>query len=228
MAKQIITENTIIIIGKSISLGAYMDFFRKASGKDVPPDFQGWINSKAGKTIKEALATYADDARPKTMTEKLSEERFVNISKPDKAFIIEFDRTLETLGFDYGNSINGGGDGYGIAYGKTGTKSRPCPARVEIKANGEILLRMYFKNIDKHRQYIENAAQHIKDAFAIDWGDCQKCMATCKSMKVYSIDGKLYDKCCHSIAFFQNPTLEKLPDYIALYLEFNPTKKPGM
>jgi len=221
MAKQIITEDTVITIGKSISLSAYFAFIEETTGSKLFPDIQAWLNFYEGRPLKEALATFNDSAKEKSLEEKLMEERFGHISEANKTFILVFNKIFEELGFDYGGSILGD-----IVYGKTGVKSRPCPARIIIKdKTGEITLRFYLKNIDKHSRYIENAAPHIKDAFVFDWGNCSKCMATCKSMKIYNIDGRQFDKCCHSTAFFSNPTLEKLPDYIALYSEFNPVKK---
>jgi hypothetical protein len=224
MAKHVITEDTIITIGKSISLSAYFAFIEEATGKKLFPDIQAWLNFYEGRPLKEALATFDDSAKTKTLEEKLMEERFGHISEPDKAFILAFNKIFEDLGYDYGGSILGD-----IVYGKTGIKSRPCPARIGIEDdNGEIKLRFYLKNIDKHSRFIENAPPHIKDAFVFDWGNCSKCMATCKSMKIYTIEGRQFDKCCHNIAFFHNPTIEKLPDYMALYSEFNPAKKRNL
>ena len=230
MAKHVITEDTIITeYGKSIPIGAYEKYFKEATGKELFENFHAWLGNQAGKTIKEALASFYDQSNPKTLEEWLSEERFNIISESDKAFIIAFDKEFVALGYDYGSGYLGNANGwpkYGmITYGKTGTKSRPCPARIYSKDSGEIVLRLYLSNIDKHRQYIEGTPPYIKNAFAFKSGDCKKCMATCKSMKIYTIDGQLYDKCCHSIACFYNPSVEKLPDYMNLYSEFNPAKK---
>jgi hypothetical protein len=228
MSKKNLSESTIIQIGASIPQGLYFDFFRETTGKDLFYGEHGiWLKSQAGKTIGEALASYQDASKTKNMEQKLLEERFNILSEPDKAFIIAFDKTIEDLGYDYGGGI---GDGYGwgkymIIYGKTGTKSRPCPARIYIKENGAVLLRLFFKNIDKHRQYIEESPSHIKEAFAFEGGDCKSCMPTCKTMKVYTIDERQYNKCCHSTAYFSNPSVEKMPDYMALYSRFNPAKK---
>ena len=115
---------------------------------------------------------------------------------------------------------------YMIIYGKTDVKSRPCPARIYIKNDGKVVLRLFLKNIDKHRQYIESAPSYIKESFAFEGGNCKNCMSACKSMKIYTIDGQQFNKCCHKTAYFSNPSVEKLSDYMALYLEFNPIKKP--
>jgi len=228
MSKKAVTEDTIITIGKSISQGHFFDFFKKATGKDLPyGEHSIWLNMQIGKTVREAIDSWLDTSEIKTMEQKLSEERFDIISNADKAFIVAFDKTFEDLGYDYGGGI---GDGYGwgkymIIYGKTSVKSRPCPARIYIKDTGEMQLRLFLKNIDKHRQYIENSPSYIKDGFAFEWGDCKNCMPTCKTMKIYTIDGRQYNKCCHSTAYFSSPSVERLPDYMSLYSEFNPAKK---
>lgn len=205
----------------------YLGFFRHATGMDIP-DGASWINSQVGKTVKESLASYLDTAQYKNLEQRLAEERYSFISEQDKAFIVAFDKQFEALGYDCGGTIGGDGnmEKFTIKYGKTSVKSRPCPARIHITRNGEVMLRMYFMNINKHKQYIENAPSHIKEAFTIDWGDCKSCMPHCKSMKIYTIGEQLYNKCCHSTAFFNNPSVERLEDYMALYSEFNPRNKP--
>ena len=228
MSKKAITNDTVITIGKAIPMVAYIKFFTEELGKEKFSDFHEWLEGQAGKTIGEASDLYDEAARLKSMEEKLREARFDNISASDKAFIAAFDKIFEELGFDYGGGI-GGGYGWGkymIIYGKSGTKSRPCPARIYIKESGEIRIRLFFNKIDKHSKYIEESPAHIKAAFANDWGDCSDCSPTCKMVKEYSIDGNRYRKCCHSTAYFSDPTIEKLPDYMALYSEFNPIKKP--
>ena len=229
MSKKVITEDTIITIGKSIPIGAYERFFKEATGEGLFSGFQSWLTDNEGKAIKEALALYDEAARPKTVEEWLSEERFNVISEAEKAFIVAFDNKMNELGYDYGGGYIGGAGGwskYGmIEYGKTGTKSRPCAARIYVK-KGSVQLRLYLTKIDKHRQYIEESPSYIKEAFAFEGGDCKTCMSTCKSMKIYTIDGQQFNKCCHSTAYFTNPSVERLSDYMALYLEFNPPKKP--
>ena len=229
MSKKVITEGTVVTeYGKSIPVGAYERYFREVTGEDLFSNFHAWLGEQAGKTIKEALVSYCDAARPKTVEEWLSEERFNVISEAEKAFIVAFDNKMNELGYDYGGGYIGGASGwskYGmIEYGKTGTKSRPCAARIYVK-KGSVQLRLYLTKIDKHRQYIEESPSYIKDAFAFEGGDCKNCMSTCKSMKIYTIDGQQFNKCCHSTAYFTNPSVERLSDYMALYLEFNPPKK---
>ena len=110
-----------------------------------------------------------------------------------------------------------------IIYGKTGTKSRPCIARIYIH-NNYISLRLYFSNISKHRVYIENTPEHIKTIF-YGGQDCP-CRSNCphKGQKIYTIDGKNYQKCCHADFRVTTPKIELLSDYLDLLAEFYPTK----
>ena len=228
MGKKTVTTDTIITIGKSIAQGHFINYFKEATGKDLLyGEHSIWLNMQIGKRVGDVVDAWRDASVIKRMEHKLMEARFHFISDADKAFIIAFDKVFEDLGYDYGGGI---GDGYGwgkymIIYGKTGVKSRPCPARIYMKENGEVQLRLFLKNIDKHRQYIEDAPGFIKDAFTFEWGDCKNCMPTCKTMKIYTIDGQMYNKCCHSTVYFSNPSVEKLPAYLSLYSEFNPIKK---
>ena len=156
----------------------------------------------------------------------INEKRFDIVSDIDKTFIVAFDELMNELGYDIGATIGLNDWNVGFTYSKTGLKSKNKTAQIYISENG-IKLRFYFKNIDNHHTYIENAPTHIKDAFTFESGNCTKCMS-CKSnsTKIYTIDGRLYDKCSHKMVFFNNPTVEKLSDYIALFTQFYPIKKP--
>ena len=76
----------------------------------------------------------------------LKEDRFNIISDVDKTFILAFDKAINELEHDFGTII-GSGFGWGlymINYGKSGTKSRPIAARIYIKDDGKIQLRLPF------------------------------------------------------------------------------------
>ena len=160
------------------------------------------------------------------MEELLSERRFDIISDVDKSFIVAFNRAIHELGYDCNGSVTAGYDcKYMIIYGKTGTNSRPCATHFYMTESGSVILRFYLNKVDSHRQYIENAPVHIKDAFIFEGGDCQSCNSACAPGKVYTIDGQLIQKCNHSTFYFNKPTLEKLPDYMNLLSKFYPKKK---
>jgi len=99
------------------------------------------------------------------MTDLLSETRFNILSKSDKTFIKTFDKEMQMLRYDCENIIGSGFTWgmYMIAYGKTGTKNRPNAARIYIKDDGEVCLRLFLNKVDKHMKYIENAPAHIKN-----------------------------------------------------------------
>lgn len=132
MSKIILTEDTVIEIGKSIPLNKFRTFFEESTGKQLPSsEFQPWLNMQAGKTLKEAIAEYCSTSERKSMQDLLSEKRFEIISQADKAFILAFDKEIEKLGYDYGGGI---GDGYVwgkymIVYAKTGVNNKKshCP-----------------------------------------------------------------------------------------------------
>jgi len=227
MAK-ILPPDTVIIWNAN-PIGEYRDFLYQAIGKeliDSKGDFQKWLLPHYGKTLEELVSDMQNNYEAENLTELLSERRFDIVSKDDKAFIITFDKAINELGYDCENTI---GSGYSwsplmIFYGKTGTKSRPCIARIYIH-NDSISLRLFFTNINKCRTYIENAPEHIK---AIFYGghDCP-CRPDCphKGQKAYTIDNKNYLKCCHADFRIAAPKTDKLSDYMGLLSAFYPVKK---
>jgi len=229
MGKSTLNENTVIEIGKSIPLSKFRTFFEEATGKKLSGwEFQPWLNMQAGKTLKEALESYYNTTERKNMKDILSEERFNTISEADKAFIIAFDDSIEELGYDFGGGI---GDGYCwgkymIVYSQKRVKSKNVIARILIREN-DIILRLFFSNIDKHRAYIENAPEYIKSVFVGNHGNCS-CSPkkeNCRMRKTYIVDGKQIEKCSGIVFEFWNPTVEKNVDYINLLAEFYSIKK---
>jgi spermidine/putrescine-binding protein len=160
----------------------------------------------------------------------LQEERFNFISDEHKGFIAAFDDALTRLGYDFGNKIGPGycWGKYMLIYRKTGVKSENVYARIYIR-DETIVLRLFLNNIDKHRKFIETAPGYIKEVFT---GDQAKCMhdknekdGKCRFRKTYTIDGQLFEK-CNGITFeFQEPNIQKMGDYLALFTEFFPGKK---
>ena len=228
--KELLPEDTVIVINK-FPIGEYRKFFQQATGHEKimvgSMDFQPWLFTQAGKTLKEALDEYNHPSDPKNVEEILSERRFDIIKEPDKAFIMAFDKEINELGYDFGGVIGSGfaaGCALMIIYGKTGTKSRPCAARIFIGENG-ITLRLYLNKIDAHRQCIENAPAYIKDVFTGDSESCTGCgfiggKCKYKYTKTYTVDGRLINKCDAKAFIFSNPSVEKLSDYMSLLAEF--------
>ena len=229
--KEPITEDTIIG-SRKISAVEFRKFFKKTLGEDyekhavVRNVIKVSLNHK-GKALKEIIDECYNPTEIKSLEEILAEDRFKIISVPDKAFIIAFDRALNKMGYDFGGTISGNRDLMAIIYGKSDTKTRPCPARIHIENDGNIWLRLYLHKIDDHRQYIENAPAHIRKVFTNDIGKCcgcnfknGKCKYNCT--KTYTIGGRLFNKCYFKIT---DNTVENIPDYIDLLSEFHPIKK---
>jgi hypothetical protein len=160
----------------------------------------------------------------------IKEERFNFISLDNKAFILAFNDEMTQLGYDFGGKIGSGycWGKYMIIYSRSGVKSKNVFARIYIR-DESIVLRFFLNNIDKHRQYIENAPSHIKAAFVGDYGNCKHDHdgkdGKCQFRKTYTIDNQSIEKCNGLTFEFRNPSLTELPDYIALFTEFFPGKK---
>ena len=164
------------------------------------------------------------------MPEILSERRFDFISHQDKAFVNAFNAEINRLGYDYGDKIGSGfcWGKYMIIYTKTGVKSKRVYARIYLRETS-VVLRLFLSQIDKHRQYIENAPAHIKEVFSGEHGRCQHCHnekdGRCKFRKTYTLDNYLIEK-CNGVTFeFHEPDTAKLRDYIDLFTEFYPARE---
>ncbi len=123
----------------------------------------------------------------------LREERFDYISEPDKAFILAFDDEMTRLGYDFGRKIGSGycWGKYMVIYTKSGVKSKKVYARFYLR-DDDIVLRLFFSDIDKHREYLETAPAHIKEVFVGEFGACQHCHnsnpdGTCQFRKTYTL-----------------------------------------
>ncbi len=233
MGKTTLSENTII--GESaVSTERYRAFFRKAIEGFSPEvhcgAFEYWLNLNNGKTLKETIESYRLAEPPKSIEERLTEERFAIITEPDKAFILAFNKEIADLGYDYGGHIGWGAcwGHYMVIYSKVGAKSKQVAARIFIRENG-IVLRLFFNNVEKHIGYIENAPKHIKSVFTGTHGDCS-CnpkKENCRMRKTYALDGKQIEKCSGVVFEFHQPDMAKLPDYMGLLEEFYVSKKGG-
>jgi hypothetical protein len=160
----------------------------------------------------------------------LDEPRFDYVSTTDKAFVQAFDNEMTRLGYTHGGAI---GDGFCwgrhmLIYRKQGVKSQTVYARVYLR-EADIVLRLFFNNIDKQRTHIEQATEHIKQVFTGPFGDCHHCHnekdGQCRFRKTYSIDDVFIEKCNGNTFWFFKPMQEKLPDYINLFTAFYPPRK---
>jgi hypothetical protein len=164
------------------------------------------------------------------MNEILKEGRFDFIANEDKAFILAFNDEMTRLGYDFGNKIGSGfcWGKYMIIYTRSGVKSKNVFARIYIR-DSSIVLRLFLNQIDKHRETIENAPSYIKEVFAGTYGNCHHCHndkdGVCKFRKTYTLDGRVIEKCNGTTFEFQEPSIHKISDYIALFTQFYPKKK---
>jgi len=227
-----VTEDTIITIGQDIPLEKYRAFFRKTIEGFAPEiycgDFQSWLKTHTGKTLREAIEDYHNKQPSKNMEEILEEHRFSIISETDKDFISAFDKEIIKLGYDFSGKIGSGfvWGPYMIVWSKVGVQAKKVAARIFIRDN-HIVLRLFFGKVDAHQTYIENAPAYIKEVFLEGHGDCN-CnpeKEDCRMRKTYTIDGKQIKKCSGVVYEFYSPTIEKLSDYVGLLSEFYPIKK---
>jgi hypothetical protein len=160
----------------------------------------------------------------------LSEGRFDFVSADDNVFMLAINDEMSRLGYGFGGKI---GEGfcwgrYMVLYRKVGVKSETVNARIYIRES-DIVLRLFFNQIDKHRNYIENAPAYIKEVFTGPRGDCEHCHndkgGVCKFRKTYTLDGRLIEKCNVIVFEFLEPGISKLNDYLDLFTEFYPAKK---
>ena len=225
---QPLTENSVI--DWSSPLGDYRNFFMKALDLKSKPDksFYFWLNTQTGKKLKDAMEAYGKEPERNSIEEILSEERFHIISDTDKTFIAAVDKELGKMGYDSGGSIVSGkfGGKFMIVYSPKDSKSKKIIARIFMNDN-EISLKFNLNDIGKHQSYIKNAPEHIKDVFTNEHGSC-RCGSkkeNCRMRKIYTIGDKRMEKCSIAAFQFRQPTIEKLPDYMSLLIEFYPLKK---
>lgn len=160
----------------------------------------------------------------------LNEERFDFVSSNDKGFIIAFNDEMSKLGYGFGGKVGSGycWGKYMIIYTRAGVKSKKVFARIYLR-DERIALRLFLNEIDNHREYVEHAPSHIKEVFVGDFGGCKHCHnekdGICRFRKKYTLDDRLIEKCNGSTFEFQDPSIQRLPDYMALFTEFYPKKK---
>jgi hypothetical protein len=160
----------------------------------------------------------------------LNEDYFSFISNNDKTFILAFNDEITKLGYDFCGKIGSGfcWGKYMIVYTKSGVKSKKVFARIYIR-DESIVLRLFFSKIDNHHEYIENAPSYIKEVFVGDYGNCHRCHndkdGLCKFRKTYTLEDCLIEKCNGNTFEFHNPSINKLIDYLDLFIEFYSIKK---
>ncbi len=165
--------------------------------------------------------------------EQLKKQEYDFISENEKQFVCVFSKSMQEIG--YAN------DGitpyvclgrYKIEYYKAENKTKKVIARFYFRDSG-IVLRLYFTDIDRHREYIEKAEDFIKNPFINNTGRCKQCdkngggigkKGKCSFKKTYTIDGIMYSKCAGENYYFTNRDLSAIPKYIELIETFYTAK----
>jgi hypothetical protein len=164
------------------------------------------------------------------MRNLLSDEIYNFVSQQDKEFIIAFNDAMIEAGYE-NNGIQpyvvfGK---YKIEYYKPGNKTNKYIARFYFR-DDEIVLRLYFSNIDKHRDYVEKSSDFIKKPFVDESHQCKHCkgMITngkCRYRKTYTLDGVPYVKCAEQSFMYYNMEPKNASSYAELLTVFYPAKK---
>ncbi len=158
--------------------------------------------------------------------ELLASETYLYISSHDKQFIVEFTHAMNTLGYQCDGKISDGFC-YGhhmMIFRKANVKSDKVYARLYFRTSG-VIVRFFVSDVSKHSSYIEASPSHIQEPFIGSYATCNHCRGdVCKFRKTYMIGNKTYEKCNGLTFEFFAPTLERLPSYMDLFLEFYPSK----
>jgi predicted transcriptional regulator YdeE len=196
----------------------------------VPEKFKGGDKPDSVVEIWLPVSRVDESAIPDLLTDA----GFSYIAPENREFITAFDSEMWKRGYGAENTI-GKGFVWGrhmLIYSKIGTKTPKVAARIYIRESGEIALRLFFDNIEKHSAFLRSAPEGIKRAFMSgSGGDCHHCKGghrvddKCKFRKTYTLDGEAIEKCSGEVFTFNAPTLDMLPDYMALFDEFYPAKK---
>ena len=168
------------------------------------------------------------------MKKLLSDEKYAFVSQKDKNFIIAFNDSMVKGGYE-NNGIQpyfvfGK---YKIEYYKPGNKTKKFIARIYFR-DDEIVLRLYFSNIDKHRDTVEKSPCFIQKPFVDDSHRCKKphCKGLgkdkCRYQKTYTIHGVPYIKCAEQSFCFYKMDAENASKYVELLTAFYPNKKPNL
>lgn len=161
------------------------------------------------------------------IVKQMTEERFAFMSGEDKRFVVEMTRALTEAGYTYGGVI---GDGicwgrYMLIFRKAGVKSDRVYARIYIREKS-VALRCFLKKEGEHGEFILSAPDYIKDVFLGDSGACSHCRGDeCRFRKSYDIGGAHIEKCNGEVYTFVRAKVEQIPEYMALFFEFNPDRR---
>lgn len=165
-------------------------------------------------------------------TEKLlSDETYEFAVQNDKDFIVAFITLMMAAGYE-----NNGIQPYvvfgkcKIEYFRPGNKTNKYVARIYLR-DDEIVLRLYFSNIDRHSAYIAQVPDFIRKPFVDGVHKCKKpnCKGIgngkCRYQKIYTIDGVRYMTCAEQSFCYYGMEAGNASQYVDLLSIFYPQKK---
>lgn len=162
----------------------------------------------------------------------MQDEKFDFVNATGKAFITNFDNEMNRLGYSTNSGIGNGfcWGKYMIIYTKSGVKSQKSYARIYIQKDGSMYLRMYFSNVERHKEAIENSPEFVQIAFTSGFGACKHCHnqkidGVCSHRKTYTLNSVKYEICDGYAFYFKNPDSSRIPDYISIFKVFYPERK---
>lgn len=161
--------------------------------------------------------------------EQLEQERFCFMSGSNKSFVVQMTLALEALGFTYNDDIVDGicWGKYMLIFRKAGVKSKKVVARIYIREKS-VAFRLFLSDVTKHADFILAAPGHIRDVFIGESGNCSHCRGEmCRFRKCYELAGEKIEKCNGEVFTFADASVEKIPDYLALFKEFYLPKRPA-
>lgn len=170
-----------------------------------------------------------DQPNPTDMQTILQEPRFDYLSAENKRFIQLYDDEMTRQGYTFGGQIGSGycWGRYMAIYRRAGVKSDKVYTRIYMRESGEVAVRMFLVNVDTHRAYIENAPENIKQVFTGPHGDCNHCPERpqpCQFCKIYTVDGRVIEKCSGEVFLIHQPQTWKMEDFSSILTEFYPRR----
>lgn len=157
-------------------------------------------------------------------------EAFSLLSSQQCQWVEMFNDEMEQLGCDCGPGFTGGfcWGVFMLSYSRTGLKSKKVMARIYVREQ-ELILRLYLSKLDAHRAYLEQLPENIRQVFTGPFGQCSHCHnqkeGNCRFRKVYTLEGRLIEKCNGYTFQFFSPEQEDMRQYLGLIREFYPVKK---
>lgn len=164
------------------------------------------------------------------LKEALEQPKYDMISRGEKDFILNFHEFMTQNGYGH-HDIQPYVcfELYKIEYFKLGLKTKNVVARFYFRKEG-FVLRLYFKNIQKHVEYIEKTPDFIQEPFIKQSARCNHCEngfykdGVCKFRKIYTLHGELIEKCSGECFMYYGLNPQDIDAYTDLFEKFYPIR----